>query len=317
MIKRLAGLLGQLFFLLFIISGITFMLLKLAPGDPVLAILAANDSSLTQLEQKQLRDDMGLNMPVHKQFAQWLKQMLKFDWGKSIASNRDVLGLLIERLPATFLLICGSLAVLLLVSLPLGVLAAVYPGKGMDIFSRGVALFGASVPSFWLALLLIYVFSYRFQWLPTMGSGSWRHLVLPSLTLGFVMAPDYIRLLRAGLLDAFSQDYIRAARARGVSEWRIIFRHAARGAFVPIVSLSGIQLGALMAGSVVTETLFGWPGLGSLAMEAIRLRDYPVVQGYVLFCGLFFVCGNFFADFMAAALDPRIRLLKGRTGGAC
>lgn len=314
MMQRLAGRIGQLFLLLFVISAITFLLLKLAPGDPVLAILAANDSSLTQLEQDKLRNDMGLNLPVYEQFAKWLTQMAKFDWGQSIASNRDVLGLLLERLPATLYLTGGSLVVLMLVSLPLGVLAAVYPGKGMDVFSRGVALLGASIPSFWLALLLIYVFSYHLQWLPTMGSGSWLHLILPSLTLGFVMTPDYIRLLRAGLLDAFSQDYVRAARARGISEWRIIFRHAVRGALVPIISLSGIQVGALLAGSVVTETLFGWPGLGSLAMEAIRLRDYPVVQGYVLFCGLFFVGANFLADFTAAALDPRIRSWKGRVG---
>jgi peptide/nickel transport system permease protein len=229
-----------------------------------------------------------------------------------MTNNREVLGMLMERLPATVYLALGAMLVLVAFSLPLGLLAAKYQGKVPDILSRMLALLGASIPSFWLALLLIYVFAYQLNWLPTMGSGSARHLVLPSLTLGFVMAPEYIRLLRAGLLDTLSQEYIRAARSRGLAEWRITFRHAMRAALLPIVAVSGISLGALLAGSVVTESLFGWPGLGSMAIEAIRLRDYPVVQGYVLLSGVFFLVAIWLSDMGLAALDPRIRMQKGR-----
>ncbi|MFC4601889.1 nickel ABC transporter permease [Cohnella hongkongensis] len=302
----------QLIIVMFLLSIVTFALMKLAPGDPVLAILRASDGALSQDDQEAVRESLGLNRPVYEQYGDWLTKVVQLDWGYSMANNRDVWEMLIERLPATIYLSLGAMLVIVLFSFPLGVLAAKYRGKAPDRLSRMVALLGASVPSFWLALLLIYVFAYQLNWLPTMGSGSLRHLVLPSLTLGFVMTPEYIRLLRAGLLDTFSQEYIRAARARGIAEWRITIRHAMRAALLPIVAVSGISLGALMAGSVVTESIFGWPGLGSLAIEAIRLRDYPVVQGYVLFCGLFFMAANWLSDLGAAALDPRIRMQKGR-----
>ena len=301
----------QLGVVLLVLSMLTFGLMKLAPGDPVLAILRASDGALTLADQEAARSELGLNKPIYEQYASWLGHIARLDWGKSMTSNRAVWDMLMERLPATLYLTLGSLVVLALISFPLGVLAAKHKGRAPDIFSRAVALIGASVPSFWLALLLIYLFSFKLGWLPTMGNGGLLHLVLPSLTLGFVMAPEYIRLLRAGLLDAFSQEYIRAARARGIAERSVVLRHALRAALLPIAAVSGISLGALMAGSVVTESLFGWPGLGSLAIEAIRLRDYPVVQGYVLLCGLFFLTANWLSDLGMAALDPRILLQRG------
>lgn len=302
----------QMLVVLFFLSIITFVLLKLAPGDPILAILQASDGALSQAEQEAVRESLGLNRPLHEQYGSWLLQVVQLDWGYSLTSNREVRDILKERLPATLYLAIGAILVLIIMAFPLGVMAAKYHNKAPDMLSRLIALLGASVPSFWLALLLIYVFAYQLNWLPTLGSGSLRHLVLPSLTLGFVMAPEYIRLLRAGLLDTFSQDYIRAARARGISEWRITFRHAMRAALLPIVAVSGISLGSLLAGSVVTESIFGWPGLGSMAMEAIRVRDYPVVQGYVLFCGVCFIVANWLSDAGAAALDPRIRMRRRR-----
>ncbi|TBL69953.1 ABC transporter permease [Paenibacillus thalictri] len=291
---------------------VTFILMKLAPGDPVLAILRASDGALTQAGREAVREELGLNLPVYIQYANWLTNIVLLDWGRSMTSNRDVWDMLKERLPATVSLAVGAGVVLMLFSFPLGVLSAKYKGKFPDLASRTLALLGSSVPSFWLGLLLIYLFAYRLNWLPMMGSGSLRHLILPSFTLGFVMAPEYIRLLRAGLLDTLTQEYIRAARARGIAEWRITLRHALRAALLPIVAVSGISLGSLLAGSVVTESLFGWPGLGCLAMEAIKLRDYPVVQGYVLLSGAFFLTANWLADVGLTTLDPRIRIVRGR-----
>ncbi len=302
----------QLVIVLLFLSVVTFVLLKLAPGDPVLAIIRASDGALSQADQEVVRESLGLSRPLYEQYGSWLLHVVQLDWGQSLTSNREVWDILIERLPATVYLALGAIVVLIVIAFPLGVLAATYHNKAPDALSRMIALLGASVPSFWLGLILIYVFAYQLNWLPTLGSGSLRHLVLPSLTLGFVMAPEYIRLLRAGLLETFSHDYIKAARARGISEWRIMFRHAIRAALLPIVAVSGISLGALLAGSVVTESIFGWPGLGSMAIEAIRLRDYPVVQGYVMFCGVCFIAANWLSDAGTAALDPRIRMRKGR-----
>lgn len=200
---------------------------------------------------------------------------------------------------------------MMLIAAPLGILAARYPGRWPDHLSRLLALIGASIPSFWMGLLLIYVFSYKLQWLPTMGRGGFLHVILPSVTLGFAMAAVYARLLRAGLLESLSQEYIRAARARGIAEWRIMINHALRAALLPVVTVFGMSIGSLLAGTVVVEMLFSWPGLGSMAVEAIYQRDYPVLQGYVLLTGLFVVVVNLFVDIVYGLLDPRIRCGKG------
>jgi peptide/nickel transport system permease protein len=294
------------------LSIATFLLMKMAPGDPVLSILKASEGAVSQFDQEQVREQLGLNLPWIQQYGLWLRGVLQLDLGKSLVNNRDVWHIMMDRFPATVFLALGALLVLLLVSVPLGVLAAKYKGKWPDHLSRIFALIGASIPSFWLGLLLIYAFAYKLNWLPTMGSGDVRHLVLPSITLGFVMAPEYIRLLRAGLLDALSQEYVRAARARGIAEWRVIARHAMRAALLPLMTIFGMSLTALLAGSVVTETLFAWPGLGSMLMEAITQRNYPVIQGYVLLTGICIVTANVLVDLSYSLLDPRIRALSGR-----
>ena len=302
----------QLLFVLLILSMVIFVLMKLAPGDPVLAILKAEDGAVSASDQSAMRDELGLDLPVYKQYGQWLRGVVQLDLGKSYMNNRDVWDIMMERLPATAFLTAGALVVLILLSVPLGLLAAQYQGRLLDHLSRLIALLGASIPSFWLGLLLIYLFAYQLNWLPMMGSGGVQHLILPSLTLGFVMAPEYIRLLRNGLLEALSQQYVRAARARGIAQWSIVVRHAMRAALLPIITVFGMSLGSLMAGSVVTESLFGWPGLGSMAMEAILQRNYPVIQGYVLLTGVFIVLANLIVDISYGLLDPRIRLGKGK-----
>ncbi|MEI7024169.1 nickel ABC transporter permease [Paenibacillus sp. y28] len=311
MLGHIGSRLIQLISVLLILSIVTFLLMKLAPGDPVLAVLKASEGAVSQEAHQAVREELGLNMPVYMQYASWFLGVVRLDLGKSFTTNREVRDILLERLPASAALTAGALVVLLLLSVPFGLLAVKYQGRLLDHVGRLLALLGASIPSFWLGLLLIYVFSFHLNWLPTMGGGDFRHLILPSVTLGFVMAPEYIRLLRAGLLDTLSQDYILAARARGVSEWSILLRHSLRAALLPIVSMLGMSIGSLMAGSVVTETLFGWPGLGSMAMEAISQRNYPVIQGYVLFTGACIVIANLLSDISLSLLDPRIRLGKG------
>lgn len=294
------------------LSMATFLLMKMAPGDPVLTILKASEGAVSQLDQEQVREQLGLNLPLIQQYGLWLWSVLQLDMGKSLVNNRAVWDLMMDRLPATINLTAGAVIVLLLVSVPLGVVAAKYKGKWPDHLSRLFALIGASIPSFWLGLLLVYAFAFKLNWLPTMGSGNIRHLILPSITLGFVMAPEYIRLLRSGILDALSQEYVRAARARGIAEWRILAKHALRAALLPVMTIFGMSLSGLLAGSVVTETLFAWPGLGSMVMEAIIQRNYPVIQGYVLLTGVFVVTANILVDLSYRLLDPRIRAKRGR-----
>lgn len=312
MFRHLFSRMIQLILVLFMLSIATFLLMKMAPGDPVLTILKASEGAVSQSDQEQVREQLGLNLPLVQQYGLWLWSVLQLDLGRSLVNNRAVWDLMMDRLPATVSLAAGAIIVLLLVSISLGVVAAKYKGKWPDHLSRLFALIGASIPSFWLGLLLVFAFAFKLNWLPTMGSGDVRHLILPSITLGFVMAPEYIRLLRSGILDALSQEYVRAARARGIAEWRIIAKHALRAALLPIMTIFGMSLSALLAGSVVTEALFAWPGLGSMVMEAITQRNYPVIQGYVLLTGVFVVSANVLVDLSYRLLDPRIRPKRGR-----
>ncbi len=301
----------QLVFVLFILSLVIFILMKLAPGDPVLTLLHADEMSITQADEAALREELGFDQPVLVQYGKWMLGLIRLDLGTSYLKGRPVLDELLDKLPATIQLTASGLAVMVAIALPLGLIASRYPNRWPDHVSRILALVGASIPSFWMGLLLIYLFSLKLGWLPTSGKGSFAHMILPSITLGFAMAAVYARLLRSGLLDSLSQDYIKAARARGLAERRILMGHALRAALLPVITVFGVSFGNLLAGSVVIETLFAWPGLGSLALEAIFERDYPIIQGYVLATGLFVVVVNLLVDLSYSLLDPRIRLGKG------
>ncbi|HZG14558.1 MAG TPA: nickel ABC transporter permease [Candidatus Bathyarchaeia archaeon] len=309
--KLIAARLWQLVFVMFLLSLLTFTLMKMAPGDPVMLILDTEELAVTQADEEALRKELGFDQPLFTQYASWLLQLLKLDMGESYIKGKPVLDELIQRLPATIQLAVGGMTVMVLIAAPLGILAAKYPGRWPDHVSRLFALIGASIPSFWLGLLLIYAFAYQWKWLPTMGKGGLSSFILPSLTLGFAMAAVYSRLLRTGLLESLSQEYIRAARARGIAEWRIMTKHALRAALLPVLTVFGMSMGNLLAGQVVIETLFSWPGLGGMIVEAIFQRDYPIVQGYVLFTGFFVVVVNLLVDLTYSLLDPRIRFGKG------
>jgi nickel ABC transporter permease subunit NikB len=297
----------QLLFVVFLLSLVTFSLMKMAPGDPVLHLLGIDQMNATQAEEAALRKELGFDQPLIVQYGQWLMNVLRLDFGSSYFSKQPVLDEMMECLPTTVQLTAGGLAVMVLIAAPLGILAAKYPGRWPDHVSRFLTLLGASIPSFWMGLLLIYIFAYQLQWVPTMGKGTLKQMILPSITLGLAIAAVYARLLRAGLLEALSQEYIRAARARGLAEWRIVIRHAMRAALLPVVTVFGLSLSNLLAGIVVIEILFSWPGMGSMAVEAIFKRDYPMIQGFVMLTGIFVVLVNLLVDITYGLLDPRIR----------
>jgi peptide/nickel transport system permease protein len=264
--------------------------------------------SATAGDRAALRARLGLDRPVHEQVLSQLSRLSRLDLGESLHSRRPVGALVAERLPATVELAVAALAVAVAVAIPLGILAARWRGGTADGAAMGLALLGLSVPSFWLGPLLILVFSVVLGWTPVSGREGWSSLVLPALTLGTGMAAVLARMLRGSLLETLSEDYVRTARAKGLPEGEVIRRHALRNAALPVVTVFGMQAGALLAGAVITETVFAWPGIGSLLVEAIARRDYPVVQGCVLLISTSYVLVNALTDLAYAWLDPRVRV---------
>jgi ABC-type dipeptide/oligopeptide/nickel transport system permease component len=301
----------QLIFVLLILSLFTFTLMKLAPGDPVLTILNADEMVVTEEDQAKLRNELGFDQPLFVQYGKWMLNLVKLDLGKSYMTGKPVWDELMERLPITLELTIFAILIMGSITVPLGVLAARNVNKWPDQTSRILALIGASIPSFWLGLILIYVFAFKLQILPSSGIGSYSQIILPAFTLGFTFAVVYARLLRAGLLQSMSEDYILAGKARGVKEWRLLWLHAFRAAVLPVITVFGLSVGSFLGGAVVIEILFSWPGLGSLAVDAIFSRDYPIIQGYVLLTGVFVVLVNLFVDLSYFVIDPR---MKGKEG---
>lgn len=295
---------------LFLLSICTFGLMKWAPGDPVRTILNVDEVDVTLEEQETLRKELKFDQPILLQYTFWLSHVVKLDLGKSYVSQQPVVKEIASRMIPTLLLTVGGLTVMMIVATFLGTFAAVFKNSWIDYISRLLAYIGASIPTFWLGLIFIYLFSYKLAVLPTLGDGSIKHLILPSLTLGLGMAAVYARLLRAGLLDSFSQEYIRAARARGLNEWQIVKGHALRSALLPVITMFGMSFGYLLGGSVVVEMIFSYPGLGKMIIEAVSSRDYPLIQGYILFTGIVVVIVNLVVDLSYRFLDPRIRIEK-------
>lgn len=290
------------------VSIITFALINLAPGDPAELMLRAEGMEPSRDAVEALREELGLNEPVHVRYGQWLWGVLHFDMGESYRTGRPVAEELVDRFPATLELTVAALFFVILLAVPIGILAALYRHALIDHLGRILALLGASLPGFWLGLLLIYFFSVKLRIFPVMGRGGPEHLVLPAVTLGFTMAATYARLLRASMLDVLGQDFIKVARAKGLQEKWVIGRHALKNAVIPAVTMFGMSFGGLLGGSVIIETIFAWPGVGKFAVDSIFNRDYPVIQGYVLFMALIFVLANLLVDISYGLLDPRIRL---------
>jgi ABC-type dipeptide/oligopeptide/nickel transport system permease component len=257
---------------------------------------------------RRFREAMGFNDPFIVQYGRFLAGALRGDFGQSIRHGESAFHLVVERMPATFELAGAGLAIALCLAIPAGIVSAVRRNTAADYISTVVALLGQSMPTFWLGIMLILVFSVQFNLLPSSGRGGIQHLILPAITLGLFTAARITRLTRSGMLEVLNQDYIRTARAKGVSNPPIVWKHALKNAAIPIVTIVGIELGTLLGGSVITETIFAWPGVGRLSVQAIYNRDYPVVQAAVFLLATTFVLVNLLVDVIYLYLDPRIRL---------
>ena len=299
---------ARLFTALIVVFGvmtIVFMLIHIVPGDPVEVMLG---ESAQAADREALREILGLNLSLSTQWVNYINGLLHLDLGTSLHSKRPVIDVLTERIPATSLLAGTSILIALIIALPLGVLAAVRKGSLWDRLAMTFSMLGVAIPNFWMGPLLILVFSLWLGWLPVSGNDQILSLVLPAVTLGTALAAILSRMIRASLWEVFNEDYIRAANARGLLPSTIIWKHALKNAALPVVTILGMQIGALLAGAVITETVFSWPGIGQLTIDAIQKRDYPVIQSCVLLISLSYVFINLLTDLAYAYLDPRVSL---------
>jgi ABC-type dipeptide/oligopeptide/nickel transport system permease component len=286
------------------VSVLVFFLLRLAPSDPV-TLLLAESASPEQIAAA--RAKWGLDKPIYVQYGVFLSHAVQGDLGNSLFFQQPALKVLLERMPATLQLSAVALLFSLSVAIPIGLLSALKRDTFWDYLGTSIAMLGQAIPPYWLGIMLILLFSVTLGWLPTSGRGSLRHVVLPAITLGSVLMALVTRLVRSGMLDVLGEDYVRTARAKGLPERWVIIRHALRNILIPLVTVVGLQLGALFGGAVITESIFAWPGVGRLALQAINARDYPLVQAAVLVISVVYVFLNLAVDLLYVYLDPRIR----------
>jgi peptide/nickel transport system permease protein len=286
------------------VATLVFSLIHLVPGDPVQAMLG---ESASPQDIAELRGRLGFDRPLYAQYAAFLRGLSTGNLGSSLRTNQPVTAAITERLPATFELAFAAMLVATLVAIPLGLVAAVQAGTHVDHAATTLALVGISIPNFWLGPLLAIVFSVTLGWLPVSGRGTLAHLVLPAVTLGAPLAAVLARMTRASVIEELREQYVLAARARGVSRARAVLGHAFRNSLIPIVTVLGLQFGAVLTGAVITETIFAWPGVGRLLIQSISFRDYPLVQGCILLIAVTYVGMNLLTDLAYGLLDPRIR----------
>lgn len=287
------------------VATFTFALIHLVPGDPVVAMLGENAQPADIAE---MRHELGLDRPLVRQYAAFLGGLARGDLGESISMHEPVARIIADRYPATVELAGAGLLVAILIAFPLGIIAGANPGGAADLGAMGFAILGISVPHLYLGPLLMIIFSVDLGWLPLTGRGGFAHLVLPAITLGTAIAAIIARMLRQSLVQVLSADYMRTARGKGLGEMDALIRHGLRNALTPVITLIGLQVGALLTGSIITEMIFSWPGLGRLLITAIGDRDYPLVEGCVLAFALSYVVVNMITDLVYSAVDPRIRL---------
>lgn len=292
---------------LFGVTLLVFAMTTLTPGDPVIALLGESAQGVSAETIAELRTQLGLDKPLPQQYVDYMGRLVRGDLGTSLRSGRSVTTEIAERLPATAQLAFAGMAIAVVLGLTLGILAAVRKGGLVDLVAVMVALAGVSIPVFWSGFLLMMLFSLELGWLPASGRGSWRHLVLPAVTIGLSSAAFIARITRSTMLEALRRDYTRTAKAKGVSGRQVVVRHALKNAMIPIITVVGLQLGGLLGGAVLTETVFAWPGAGRMLVDAIVARDLPLVQGGVLTLSLLFIVVNLVVDLAYAALDPRVR----------
>lgn len=285
------------------VSIVVFFLIRLT-GDPTDQMLAqgASEESIAGI-----RAELGLDLPIYQQYWNFLSNALRGDFGTSISHRQPVFSLILDRVPATFQLTFAALLWATVLGIPIGVLSAIKRNSIIDHIVRTLAFIGQCIPVFWLGLILILFFGVYLDVLPFYGSGTWKHLILPAVTLGTYSVATITRLSRSSLLDVLGEDYIRTAKAKGLSQCVVLLKHALRNSLIPTITIVGLQFGTTLAGAVVTETIFSWPGLGQLVVKAVQARDYTLIQGAMIFIAFMMVTVNLLIDLLCAAVDPRIR----------
>lgn len=309
-IKRLISLV----LVLFSVTILTFILIRAVPVDPAQAYMTATKMPITEKGIESVREELQLNKSLPEQYFIWLGKAIHLDFGKSYVSQEPVFLELSGSFPNTFILTLAAVGWFVLISLPLGFFSAIFKDKFIDHFSRIFTFIAASIPAFLLGLLFIQLFGLKLKILPIMGKGSWKNLVLPSLTLALSYAASYTRLLRAGVLENIKQPFILYAKARGLKQSIVLGKHVLKNALVPVINAFGMSFGYMLAGSVVVEVVFAWPGLGRLITSSIFNRDYPMIQGYVLLMSVMFVISNLLADIASFIIDPRIVIGDDKVG---
>ncbi len=286
------------------ISLLLFFMLRMLPGDPA-QVLAGQMASQEDIEL--IRHQLGLDRPIHVQYAFFLGRLARFDLGRSARTQNPVTEEIWARLPNTMLLAVVAITLACLFGIPAGIISAVRPYTWIDYVVTSTAIFGISMPVFWLGLMLVVVFAVWLQWLPAGGTGTWRHVILPSFTLAAFVVAFIARMTRSSMIEVLSQDYTTTARSKGLKEQVVVIKHALKNALIPIITVVGLQFGMLLGGAVLTETVFAWPGVGRLIVDSILARDYPVIQGAILVFGLLYILVNLVVDLLYAYVDPRIR----------
>jgi peptide/nickel transport system permease protein len=290
---------------IWLILTMVFLLVHIVPGDPVQQMLGedARAEDLTNL-----RHTLGLDLPLHTQYAHYFAGLVRGNWGRSFHFQLPVFSLVLQRYPATLQLAFCAMLVCAAIAIPAGVASAARRGRAADRTISVLTLLGLSVPNFALGPVLILIFSIGFGWLPVSGRGGFLHMMLPAATLGAALAAILTRMVRSSMIEELSSDYVRTARAKGLSERAVLYRHAFPNALVPIITIIGLQFGTLLAGTIVTESIFAWPGIGRLTVQAIQARDYPLLQGCILMIALSYVVVNLLTDVVYSLVDPRIRV---------
>ena len=286
------------------LATITFLLFVLVPGDPVRMSMGQR---VDQEVVEDIRDELGLNDPIIVQYGRFIGNMFRLDFGESYTYRRPVRDMILERVPATAQLAGAAMLIAILIGVTAGIVSAVFPNTILDYIFMTGAMIGVSMPVYWLGLIMIVIFGVYIDILPVGGYGSFRYLILPAVTLGSRQAAHIARMTRSSMLEIINNDYIKTARSKGLSEKVVVLKHALRNALIPVVTVIGTQLGYLLAGTVLTEVVFSWPGLGRMAVDAVFRRDFPLIQGTVLFLALVFIIVNLLVDLSYGVLDPRIR----------
>lgn len=288
------------------VSILVFSMARLVPGDPI-DIMFANQAPPSPEQRENLRRSMGLDKPIHLQYLNFMTNLARGDMGQSFRSRRPVTEEIRNRLPNTIKLTVASLAVAATIGILAGIIAAVFKNTWIDFVSMFVAILGVSIPGFWLGLMVMMLFSVRLGWFPVAGADTWKHLVLPAVTLGVLASAVLARMTRSSMLEVLNQEYVRTARAKGLRETIVVLRHALRNALIPIITILGLQVGGLLSGAFVIEAVFAYPGIGMLAVNALANRDFPLIQGIVLLVATIYVLVNLFVDLLYGFFDPRVR----------